>query len=129
MKLASLVSLLIALTGCSTVPTQAPVVRPGQMATAGPDLTGSPFWIAFEPGDEVPVFIDVASPVLEARPAEPVIVKIKRRFFLLIGDGMPRISYDRRELVDGHGSFRFGITATKERGTSAEISVRHEDGD
>jgi hypothetical protein len=100
------------------------VFRPKDLARTA-SLNG-PFWLSFEAGEEIPLYADIAGPLFELHPKKPVTIRIKRSFFLLLGDGRPRISLDRRTLLDGGGSFRFGVGASKERGTFAEVVVRHQ---
>jgi hypothetical protein len=114
-----------ALCGCGAAP-QAPVVRVDRM---GAELaSGEPVWIAFEPGDVVPLYFHAGGALFETEARDPMRIKVKRRFYLLLNDGTPRISFDRETFADGGGSFRFGLGRSKERGHFAEIEIHHAPG-
>src|SRR5690606_24657910 len=110
--------------GCGP-PRNAPVVRPAELTD--PALFEQPVWIAFEEGDELPVYVDASGPTFELE-APPLTLKIRKRVFVLIGDGPPRLSFDREHFVDGGGSFMFGIGNSKERGPHISLVVRHHGG-
>jgi hypothetical protein len=49
---------------------------------------------------------------------------LKRRFFVLLGEGMPKISLDGVEVADlPPGSFNIGVGATKTRPPHAFVNV------
>jgi len=108
--------------GCGP-PKNAPVVRPAQMTD--PALFEQPVWIAFKAGDELPVYVDLGGPLWEIEAPKPLTMKIHQDVFLLLGDGMPRLSYDRETFIDGGGSFSFGIGNSKKLGPHIRIVVRH----
>lgn len=110
------------LLGCG-LPKNAPVVRPADMKD--PKVFEEPVWIAFEAGDELPVYVDVEGPLFVMKPPAPLTVKVKKSFYLLIGDGRPRMSFDRQTLLEPGGSFGFGIGNSKARGPHVNIVVRH----
>jgi hypothetical protein len=112
------------LAGCGP-PRNAPVVRPAQITD--PAQLEGPLWIAFEEGDELPVFLDVSGPTFELE-APTLVLKIRRRVYLLIGDGKPRLSFDRETFLDGGGSFALGIGNSKERGPHVNVIIRHHGG-
>lgn len=116
--------LVLLLMGCGGAPPNAPVVRPGEMRSA--EQFAEPVWIAFEPGDVLPVYVDVEGVVFEMKSPPVLELKVHKRVYLLVGDGPPKLSYDRKTFItDGKSSFGFGIGNSKVRGPHVNVVVRH----
>ncbi len=111
------------LCACGGPPKDAPVYHPASLTD--PKAFASPFWLLLEEGDELPVHVDVEGPLFVMKPPEPLVVRVKKTFYLLIGDGKPRISFDRRTFADGGGSFSFAIGNSVERGPHISVVIRH----
>ena len=119
-------SFALVLLGCGP-PAGAPVYRLADLSPSK-SLDG-PMWIAFQAGDEVPLHLDVDGALFSVHPDKPLMVKVKKSFFLLVGDGRPRVSFDRETFAPGGGSFGFSLGNSKERGPHAAVTVRmHPDG-
>lgn len=121
------IALSLVMLGCGP-PAGAPVYR---LADLSPSTSlDGPTWIAFVAGDEVPLHLDVDGALFSVRPDKPLTVTVKKSFFLLIGDGRPRVSFDRETFAPGGGSFGFQLGNSKERGPHAAVTVRmHTEGD
>lgn len=111
------------LTAC-TSSYNAPHVRLAQLDDhAGALSRGEPLWIAFEPGDELPLYFRLSGSLVESS-GEPLTLRVKRRFFVLIGDGMPKISFDGTHVADlPPGSFQIGLGKSKELGEHAQVGI------
>jgi hypothetical protein len=102
----------------------APRVRLAQIDQhAGALQRGEPLWVVFEPGDELPLYVSVRGALVETS-GEPLTLRVKRRFFVLLGDGMPRISFDGVHVADlPPGSFHIGLGKSKELGEHVQVGV------
>lgn len=109
----------------------APVVKLADMKEVAPALErGEAVWVEFEPGEEFPFFVSADGALFETRGA-PLTVRVKKRFFVLLGDGMPKLSYDGVHVADlPPGSFGVGFGVSKEVGphATARVTVAPEDG-
>ena len=114
--------LLLALTtGCAAVPSDAPVVTPAGLTAEL--VERGPFWIEFAEGETLPVYVRVEGPLFEMKPPAPLEVKVKKRFYLLVGDGPPRLSEDRQTWAPRGGRFGFHLANTEEKGPHATVTV------
>ncbi len=120
---ALLAALLLAACGA---PAEVPVLTPAQLK---PEAIDGPFWVSFEAGEQLPVHVDVSSALFVLKPEQPLKVTVTRSFYLLIGDGPPRLSLDRKTFLDGGGSFRFGVGNSKSRGPHIDIGVHLQGGE
>ena len=116
--------------GCasaSQVAAEAPHVRIVEMAEQKSEaLSRLPLVLVFEAGDEVPFELVLDSRLLRLEQApEPMRLVATRRFFiLLLPDGPPRISEDGKDFdTQPKNYFGFGLSATKEGGSAARLTI------
>jgi hypothetical protein len=113
--------------GCAARPAPL-VVRAGAIGDQPAKLApGQSLVIEFQPGDEIPLDVSVDGPLVRSpKPAEPVRLKVVRRFFLRVDEDGIATSLDGVTFGDHieKGAFRFGVGATKEKGVTATIAIR-----
>jgi hypothetical protein len=114
------------LPSCAESAVNAPQLRIWELD--GPALNrigrGEPVWLAFKKGEKVPLQLLLHGLVQNTEPDRAIMLEVQRDFFLLVSsDDVPRISYDGVHPVKGGGSFRFGISNTKEGGAHVEVEL------
>ena len=118
---------LLMVCGCSSLlPASARRVRVSELAKLGDLRPSQPILVEFQPGDVVPLKISATGPVLQTPPdSPPVVVRVKQRFFLLLGDGPPRISWDGVHFAKrtANNSVAFGLGASANAPIDASLAV------
>lgn len=122
-----IVSLALAslcLTACTATP-EPRVVDADDVGTLGSLMPGQALVIVFDPGDRIPLDVSVGGPLV-ATPADsaPILLEVKRRFFLRIDEDGVETSLDGKTFgkVERPGLFSIGVGANK-KGTAAHISI------
>lgn len=126
MKKWSMISLLSLLLGACAKPPPALHVRASDRASLEQMAAGQPVVVEFQEGDVIPLRVFVGGPLAETDPSTPpVVVRVKRRFFLWLDQDTMKVSLDGEHFDPPRGSpgkFSFGLGVNRE-GPQATMSL------
>lgn len=115
--------------GCAHASDLEPVrIRPGQPNQySDAELRNRPIIVEFREGDVIPFDFTLDGELISA-PQTSIPMTVKRPFFLLIDPkkglktSFDGLDFDSKPRTPG--SFRLGVSVTKERGTHAELHIK-----
>ena len=108
-----LLSLALLSSACGAAAADAPRVPLSELGARGAELARAPFWLVLEPGDTLPIDLAVDGPLVDSEPGATAVLRVKRRFFVLVGDGPPKISLDG-VTFHGGGSLTVGLGVSED---------------
>ncbi|MFT3770275.1 MAG: hypothetical protein QM820_33010 [Minicystis sp.] len=119
---------LVSLPACASAP-EPLRVRAAELGKGKAlDVANRPLIIELAEGDTLPIDFSFTSELVELTPATPALAfRARRRFFVRIDRDGVKTSLDGvhfGERPREPGSFRFGISATAEKGTRVEVNIK-----